>query len=89
MTSDPESEGAREQAEAPHPTGVRGLRDELLTIATDLTGPGRSGLARRSAVGLRATERLQALFAEATEGSTPRASPWRRSAAWAAASSGP
>ncbi|MCP2263816.1 HD domain-containing protein [Promicromonospora thailandica] len=71
MTSDPESEGAREQAEAPHPTGVRGLRDELLTIATDLTGPGRSGLARRSAVGLRATERLQALFAEATEGVDP------------------
>lgn len=72
MTSDPASEGAREQAEAPHPTaGVRGLRDELLTIATDLTGPGRSGLARRSAVGQRATERLGALFAQATEGVDP------------------
>ncbi|MFI9489005.1 HD domain-containing protein [Promicromonospora sp. NPDC052451] len=72
MTTDPASEGAREQAEAPHPTaGVRGLRDELLTIATDLTGPGRSGLARRSAVGQRATERLGALFAEATDGVDP------------------
>ncbi|WP_369371887.1 HD domain-containing protein [Promicromonospora sp. Populi] len=68
MTSDPVPEGAREQAEAPHPTvGVRGLRDELLTIAADLTGPGRSGLARRSAVGQRVTERLGALFAEATK----------------------
>jgi [protein-PII] uridylyltransferase len=72
MTSDPVPEGAREQAEAPHPTaGVRGLRDELLTIAADLTGPGRSGLARRSAVGQRVTERLGALFAEATEDVDP------------------
>jgi [protein-PII] uridylyltransferase len=72
MTSDPVPEGTREQAEAPHPTaGVRGLRDELLTIAADLTGPGRSGLARRSAVGQRVTERLGALFAEATEDVDP------------------
>lgn len=72
MTSDPVPEGAREQAEAPHPTaGVRGLRDELLTIAADLTGPGRSGLARRSAVGQRVTERLGVLFAEATEDVRP------------------
>lgn len=72
MTTDPVPGGAREQAEAPHPTaGVRGLRDELLTIAADLTGPGRSGLARRSAVGQRVTERLGALFAEATKDVDP------------------
>ncbi|MFI8527679.1 HD domain-containing protein [Promicromonospora sukumoe] len=72
MTSDPVPEGAREHAEAPHPpVGVRGLRDELLSIAADLTGPGRSGLARRSAVGQRVTERLGALFAEATKDVDP------------------
>ncbi|MFD6141532.1 HD domain-containing protein [Promicromonospora sp. NPDC060271] len=72
MTSDPAPEGAREQPEAPYPTaGVRGLRDELLTIAADLTGPGRSGLARRSAVGQRVTDRLGALFAEATKDVDP------------------
>ncbi|MFE7508001.1 HD domain-containing protein, partial [Promicromonospora sp. NPDC057488] len=53
------------------PAGVRGLRDELLKIATDLTGPGRSGLARRSAVGQRVTERLGDLFAEATRDVDP------------------
>ncbi|WP_419703249.1 HD domain-containing protein [Promicromonospora sp. NFX87] len=72
MTSDPAPEGAREQPEAPYPTaGVRGLRDELLTIAADLTGPGRSGLARRSAVGQRVTDRLGSLFAEATKDVDP------------------
>lgn len=72
MTSGPAPEGAREQAEAPYPTaGVRGLRDELLTIAADLTGPGRSGLARRSAVGQRVTDRLGSLFAEATKDVDP------------------
>ncbi|MFI2485676.1 HD domain-containing protein [Promicromonospora kroppenstedtii] len=72
MTTDPVPEGTREQAEAPHPpAGVRGLRDELLKIATDLTGPGRSGLARRSAVGQRVTERLGDLFAEATKDVDP------------------
>ncbi|PUB31757.1 [protein-PII] uridylyltransferase [Promicromonospora sp. AC04] len=72
MTSDPVPEGAREQAEAPHPTdGVRGLRDELLDLAAGLTGPGRSGLARRSAVGQRVTDRLGALFAEATKDVDP------------------
>lgn len=72
MTDDPVPGGAREQAEAPHPTdGVRGLRDELLNIAAGLTGPGRSGLARRSAVGQRVTDRLGALFAEATEDVDP------------------
>ncbi|GHH74512.1 HD domain-containing protein [Promicromonospora soli] len=72
MTNDPVPEGAREQAEAPYPTGgVRGLRDELLNIAADLTGPGRSGLARRSAVGQRVTDRLGALFAEATDDVDP------------------
>jgi len=72
MTSDPASDDAREQAEAPHPApGVRGLRDELLSIATGLTGPGRSGLARRSAVGQRVTERLGELFEHATEGVEP------------------
>src|SRR5690606_4425259 len=72
MTSDPASDDAREQAEAPHPApGVRGLRDELLSIATGLTGPGRSGLARRSAVGQRFTERLGGLFEHATEGVAP------------------
>ncbi len=72
MTSDPVPEGAREQAEAPHPTdGVRGLRDELLNLAAGLTGPGRSGLARRSAVGQRVTDRLGALFAEATKDVDP------------------
>lgn len=72
MTTDPVPEGTREQAEAPHPpAGVRGLRDELLKIATDLTGPGRSGLARRSAVGQRVVERLGDLFAEATRDVDP------------------
>ncbi|MFI2363208.1 HD domain-containing protein [Promicromonospora sp. NPDC019610] len=72
MTRDPVPEGTREQAEAPHPpVGVRGLRDELLSIATGLTGPGRSGLARRSAVGQRVTERLGDLFAAATEDVDP------------------
>lgn len=72
MTTDPVSEDAREQAQAPHPAdGVRGLREQLLTIAADLTGPGRSGQARRSAVGQRVTDRLGVLFAEATKDVVP------------------
>ncbi|GAA4705640.1 [protein-PII] uridylyltransferase [Promicromonospora umidemergens] len=72
MTRDPVSEEAREQAQAPPPAdGVRGLREQLLTIAADLTGPGRSGQARRSAVGQRVTDRLGALFAEATRDVVP------------------
>ncbi|MDR7381552.1 HD domain-containing protein [Promicromonospora iranensis] len=72
MTGDPVSEDAREQAQAPHPVdGVRGLREQLLTIAADLTGPGRSGQARRSAVGQRVTDLLGGLFAEATRDVVP------------------
>ncbi|MEG3614952.1 HD domain-containing protein [Isoptericola haloaureus] len=57
--------------QAPHPTtGVRGpvvgLREDLLTTARDLTGPGRSGVARRAMLQQLVTDRLGALYAEAT-----------------------
>lgn len=54
--------------EAPHPThGVRGLRDELLTIASGTTGPGSSGHQRRSALVRHVTQRLTALWEYAVE----------------------
>ncbi|WP_159798589.1 [protein-PII] uridylyltransferase family protein [Puerhibacterium puerhi] len=66
--------------EAPHPAeGVRGLprhglgdlRATLLTVAADLTGPGRSGVARRAALVQAATQRLGALYAQATADVAP------------------
>jgi [protein-PII] uridylyltransferase len=66
--------------EAPHPAdGVRGLphhrlhdlRGTMLGVAADLTGPRRSGVARRSALVRTVTERLAALYAEATADVAP------------------
>ena len=54
--------------QAPHPSGVRGLRAEMLAVARGLSGPGRSGVARRSAVCTLVTDRLTALWDEATAG---------------------
>ncbi len=69
MTSLPSPGG--DPTQAPHPgTGVRGpvvgLRADLLTTATELTGPGRSGVARRAALQQIVVERLTRLYAEAT-----------------------
>lgn len=59
-------------AEAPHPThGVRGLRDELLTIAARTTGPDDSGPERRAALAAHVTERLTALWEYATDDAPP------------------
>ncbi|SDS66696.1 [protein-PII] uridylyltransferase [Paraoerskovia marina] len=54
--------------EAPDPTGVRGLRAEITTLARSLTGPGRSGVARREALGELVVERLAALWSHALQG---------------------
>ncbi|MCF4122894.1 [protein-PII] uridylyltransferase [Antribacter sp. KLBMP9083] len=73
MTDHPLPDGDGGNAEAPHPTlGVRGLRDALLATAAGLTGPGRSGVARRSALVQLVTERLTGLWAEATAGVDPQ-----------------
>ncbi|GAA1727578.1 hypothetical protein GCM10009809_24130 [Isoptericola hypogeus] len=50
---------------------VGGLRKDLLATADDLTGPGRSGVARRSALQQLVTDRLSALYADATDGVDP------------------
>lgn len=67
---------ARPHDRAPHPgTGVRGpvvgLRQALLAAAADLSGPGRSGVARRATLQQIVTERLSELYAEATAGVEP------------------
>ncbi|WP_402467732.1 [protein-PII] uridylyltransferase family protein [Isoptericola aurantiacus] len=69
--ADHPSTGGGPAQQAPHPgPGVRGpvvgLRDELLAAARELTGPGRSGVARRATLQQIVTERLGALYAEAT-----------------------
>jgi [protein-PII] uridylyltransferase len=43
-----------------------GLRADLLTTAAELSGPGRSGVARRAALQQLVVDRLTALYAEAT-----------------------
>ncbi|WP_407318325.1 DUF294 nucleotidyltransferase-like domain-containing protein [Isoptericola halotolerans] len=75
MTDHPTTGGGPAE-QAPHPgTGVRGpvvgLRDELLAVATDLSGPRRSGVARRATLQQVVTDRLAALYAEATAGVDP------------------
>lgn len=71
MTGHPAPDGDG-RSEAPHPpAGVRGLRDDLLATADGLTGPGRSGVARRSALAQLVTERLTGLWAHATAGVEP------------------
>ncbi|WP_125775150.1 [protein-PII] uridylyltransferase [Antribacter gilvus] len=73
MTDHPLPDGAGDGSKAPHPTpGVRGLRDDLLATAAGLTGPGRSGVARRSTLASLAIERLGVLYAEATDGVDPQ-----------------
>ncbi|MBD7951946.1 [protein-PII] uridylyltransferase [Oerskovia rustica] len=71
MTGTADAGSARdtdEPTEAPHPPGVRGLRAEMLEVARGLSGPGSSGVARRSAVCTLVTDRLRALWDEATAG---------------------
>lgn len=53
------------------PGPVDGLRDDLLEAAASLTGPGRSGVARRAALQQLVTDRLSALYAAATAGTDP------------------
>nr|WP_245534492.1 HD domain-containing protein [Xylanimonas cellulosilytica] len=48
-----------------------GLRAELTALAAELTGPGRSGLARRAALVQTVTDRVSALYAQATESVNP------------------
>jgi [protein-PII] uridylyltransferase len=45
---------------------VVGLREDLLATARDLTGPGRSGVARRATLQQLVVDRLGPLYAEAT-----------------------
>ncbi|WP_277213430.1 HD domain-containing protein [Isoptericola croceus] len=77
MADQPSTAGpALPHVRAPHPgPGVRGpvagLREDLLTAAADLSGPGRSGVARRATLQQIVTERLTALYAEATAGVEP------------------
>ncbi|PZR55542.1 phosphohydrolase [Xylanimonas oleitrophica] len=67
-----QDDGRSGQGQAPHPAdGVRGLRADLLAAATDLSGPSRSGVARRSALVRTVTERLGALYDQATDGVEP------------------
>ena len=58
--------------QAPHPQpGVRNLAADLLATAAGLTGPGRSGVARRAALQQLVTDRVSALFARATSDVDP------------------
>ncbi|QAY70539.1 HD domain-containing protein [Xylanimonas protaetiae] len=50
---------------------VHGLRADLTALAVDLTGPGRSGVARRAALVQAVTDRLGVLYALATDGVAP------------------
>ncbi|MBO0610011.1 HD domain-containing protein [Myceligenerans salitolerans] len=60
------------EPEAPHPVqGMRGLRDELLAIASETTGPQDSGPHRRAALVRHVTDRLATLWEYATEGVPP------------------
>ncbi|TGJ94686.1 phosphohydrolase, partial [Actinotalea fermentans ATCC 43279 = JCM 9966 = DSM 3133] len=71
MTGTADAGSARDTdvpTEAPHPPGVRGLRAEMLEVARGLSGPGSSGVARRSAVCTLVTDRLRTLWDEATAG---------------------
>jgi [protein-PII] uridylyltransferase len=68
MTDHPTPGGPQQ---APHPgPGVRGpvvgLREDLLAAAADLTGPGRSGVARRATLQQIVVDRLGPLYAAAT-----------------------
>ena len=63
-------QGPDEPAEASYPPRVRGLRAEMLAVARELSGPGSSGVARRSAVCALVTDRLTALWQEATAGTS-------------------
>lgn len=65
MTDLPTPGGGPDQAPHPDP-GVRSLAADLLATATDLTGPGRSGVARRAALQQLVTERVTTLFTSAT-----------------------
>lgn len=59
---------AHTNTEAPDPTGVRGLRREITDLAASLTGPRRSGSARRQALSSLVTQRLTTLWQHATDG---------------------
>jgi len=69
--ADHPTSGVGPAQQAPHPgPGVRGpvvgLRDEMLASARQMTGPGRSGVARRATLQQLVTDRLAALYTEAT-----------------------
>jgi [protein-PII] uridylyltransferase len=71
MTGAVEARGAHgpdASRRASQPLGVSGLRTEMLATARGLSGPGSSGVARRSAVCDVVNARLTALWAEATAG---------------------
>ncbi|WP_265523234.1 [protein-PII] uridylyltransferase [Oerskovia flava] len=69
MTDEPLPGGSGEQhGEVPHPGGVRDLRTQMLALARNLSGPGRSGVARRAALSDLVTEALTTLWKDATEG---------------------
>ncbi|WP_286218043.1 [protein-PII] uridylyltransferase [Paraoerskovia sediminicola] len=57
-----------ESQEVPHPAGVRDLRTQITELARSLSGPGRSGVARRAALVDLVSVRLSELWDEATEG---------------------
>jgi len=57
-----------EQPQVPGPVGVRDLRLALLETGSRLSGPGRSGGARRAALVALVDTALEGLWAEATQG---------------------
>src|SRR5690606_35955127 len=58
-------------AQVPHPEGVRDLRARMLETARSMSGPGRSGVARRAAVVDLVTRSLQGLWDDATRDVAP------------------
>jgi [protein-PII] uridylyltransferase len=67
----PEQPPGEHGAEVPHPDGVRDLRARMLGVARAMSGPGRSGVARRAAVVDLVTASLQDLWRDATDGVAP------------------
>ncbi|MDQ8040407.1 [protein-PII] uridylyltransferase [Cellulosimicrobium sp. XJ-DQ-B-000] len=57
--------------QVPHPDGVRDLRARMLDVARSMSGPGRSGVARRAAVVDLVTSSLAGLWLDATDGVAP------------------
>lgn len=63
--------GPADRTEVPHPEGVRDLRARTLELARSMSGRGRSGVARRSAVVDLVSTSLEGLWKEATADVAP------------------